>query len=129
MGCWCKAKEVNLSCCRKSHLPPPAPSLHFPVSPGAHLPTGGSTKLNPLFPTPCPRFNSTRKEAEPLFGPSTASHPNSSLWAAAAAAKSFQLCLTLCDPIDGSPPGFLGFSKQEHWSGLPFPSPMHESEK
>ena len=24
--------------------------------------------------------------------------------AAAAAAKSFQLCLTLCDPIDGSPP-------------------------
>ena len=22
-----------------------------------------------------------------------------------------------------------GFSRQEHWSGLPFPSPMHESEK
>ena len=50
---------------------------------------------------------------------------------AAAAAKSLQLCLTLCDPIDGSPPGApsLGFSRQEHWSGLPFPSPMHESEK
>ena len=27
----------------------------------------------------------------------------------------------------GSPS--LGFSRQEHWSGLPFPSPMHESEK
>ena len=27
------------------------------------------------------------------------------LAAAAAAAKSLQLCLTLCDPIDGSPPG------------------------
>ena len=25
--------------------------------------------------------------------------------AATAAAKSLQLCLTLCDPIDGSPPG------------------------
>ena len=25
-------------------------------------------------------------------------------------------------------PPFLGFSRQEHWSGLPFPSPMHESE-
>ena len=25
--------------------------------------------------------------------------------AAAAAAKSLQLCPTLCDPIDGSPPG------------------------
>ena len=50
---------------------------------------------------------------------------------AAAAAKSLQSCPTLCDPIDGSPPGppSLGFSGQEHWSGLPFPSPMHESEK
>ena len=26
-------------------------------------------------------------------------------------------------------PPCLGFSRQEHWSGLPFPSPMHESEK
>ena len=51
--------------------------------------------------------------------------------AAAAAAKSPQSCPTLCDPTDGSPPGFpsLGVSRQEHWSGLPFPSPMHESEK
>ena len=24
---------------------------------------------------------------------------------------------------------FLGFSRQEHWSGFPFPSPTHESEK
>ena len=48
----------------------------------------------------------------------------------AAAAKSLQSCLTLCDPRDG-PPGSpsLGFSRHEHWSGLPFPSPMHESEK
>ena len=51
--------------------------------------------------------------------------------AAAAATKSLQSCPTLCDPIDGSPPGSpsLGFSRQEHWSGLPFPSPVHESEK
>ena len=50
---------------------------------------------------------------------------------AAAAAKSLQSWLTLCDPIDSSPPGSpsLGFSSQEHWSGLPFPSPIHESEK
>ena len=26
-------------------------------------------------------------------------------------------------------PPSMGFSRQEHWSGLPFPSPMHESEK
>ena len=50
---------------------------------------------------------------------------------AAAAAKSLQSYLTLCDPRDGShqAPPSLGFSRQEHWSGLPFPSPMHESEK
>ena len=26
-------------------------------------------------------------------------------------------------------PPSLGFSRQEYWSGMPFPSPMHESEK
>ena len=51
--------------------------------------------------------------------------------AAAAAAKSLQSCPTLCDPIDGSPSGspVPGILRQEDWSGLPFPSPMHESEK
>ena len=50
---------------------------------------------------------------------------------AAAAAKSLQSCPTLCNPIDGSPPGspVPGILQQEHWSGLPFPSPMHGSEK
>ena len=50
---------------------------------------------------------------------------------AAATANSLQSCPTLCDPIDGStiPPPSLGFSRQEYWSGLPFSSPMHESEK
>ena len=93
--------------------------------------------------------------------------------AAAAAAKSLQSCPTLCDPIDGSPPGSpvpgilqartlewvaisfsnagkwkvkvksfscvqlfatpwtvayqappsMGVSRQEYWSGVPFPSP------
>ena len=41
--------------------------------------------------------------------------------AAAATAKSLQSCPTLCDPIDGSAPGspVPGFSRQEHWSGVP----------
>ena len=35
-----------------------------------------------------------------------------------------QSCPTLCNPVDCSLPGFsiLGFSRQEYWSGLPFPS-------
>ena len=38
-----------------------------------------------------------------------------------------QLCATLQAAAHQAPPS-LGFSRQEHWSGLPFPSPMHESE-
>ena len=43
----------------------------------------------------------------------------------AAAAASLQSCPTLCSPMDGSPPGSSvhGISRQEYWSGLPFPSP------
>ena len=50
---------------------------------------------------------------------------------AAAAAKSLHSCLTLCDPLDGSPSGtpIPGILQQEHWSGLSFPSPVCESEK
>ena len=39
-----------------------------------------------------------------------------------------RLCATPETAAHQAPPS-LGFSKQEHWSGLPFPSPMHESEK
>ena len=40
-------------------------------------------------------------------------------------AKLLQLCPALCDTMDYSPPGSLsmGFSRQEYWSGLPFPPP------
>ena len=37
-----------------------------------------------------------------------------------------QLCLTLCDPTDCSLSGYslsMEFSRQESWSGKPFPSP------
>ena len=39
-----------------------------------------------------------------------------------------RLCVTLGMAAHQAAPS-LGFSRQEHWSGLPFPSPMHESEK
>ena len=36
-----------------------------------------------------------------------------------------QSCLALCNPVDCSHQASLsmGFSRQEYWSGLPFPSP------
>ena len=39
-----------------------------------------------------------------------------------------RLCVTLETAAHWAPPS-LGFSRQEHWSGLPFSSPMHESKK
>ena len=38
-----------------------------------------------------------------------------------------RLCTTPRTAAHQAPPS-LGFSRQDHWSGLPFPSPMHESE-
>ena len=53
-------------------------------------------------------------------------------WDAVAAAKSFQSCPTLCDPIDGSPPGSpipgILQARTLEWVAISF-SNMHESEK
>ena len=53
--------------------------------------------------------------------------------AATAAAKLLQSCLTLCDPIDGSPPGSpipgILQARTLEWVAKWQPSPMHESEK
>ena len=52
-----------------------------------------------------------------------------SLWLTTveAAAKSLQSCPTLCDPVEGSPPGspVPGILQARFRNGLPFPSPMH----
>ena len=79
------------------------------------------------FPGPS-RLASPRGHCSPL---NSASRDENQPLLCFSAAALLQSCPTLCDPIDGSPPDFpsLGFSRQEHWSGLPFPSPIHESEK
>ena len=86
--------------------------------------------------TECSKFNSNDHYiyycGQESLGRNVVLRVNKRVWnAVAAAAKLLQLCPTLCDPIDGRPPGSpsLGFSRQEHWSGLSFPPPMHESEK
>ena len=40
-------------------------------------------------------------------------------------AQSSQVCLTLCDPLNGAhqAPLSMGFSSQQSWNGLPCPSP------
>ena len=69
----------------------------------------------------CPLDNLNENNKSTYYSTATAA-------AAAAAAKSLQSCPTLSNSIDSCPqaPPSLGFSRQEHWSGLLFSSPMHE---
>ena len=73
------------------------------------------------FPPPGNRPHPETEPASPVFPAS----------AAAAAAKLLQSCPTLCNPIDGSPPGspVPGILQARTLEWLPFSSPMHESEK
>ena len=61
----------------------------MPFPPPGDLPDPGIEPTFPVAPVLPGRFFTTELPAAP----------------AATAAKSLQLCLTLCDPIDGSPPG------------------------
>ena len=80
--------------------------LPFP-SPG-DLPDPGIKSISPAL---AGRLFTTERPGKPLSG-----------WTRA---KSLQLCQTLYDPLDYSPPGSSvhGFSRQEYWSGLPCPAP------
>ena len=95
-----------------AQLPFYAPVAHLWFPPPLPL---ASTCLGPLC-----QMNS----ASSLTFDFRVTFPKSLTWSAAAAAKSLQSCPTPCDPIDGNhqAPPSLGFSRQEHWSGLPLPS-------
>ena len=50
------------------------------------------------------------------------------LWLLLSRFSRVRLCATPWTAAYQASPS-VGFSRQEHWSGLPFPSPMHESQK
>ena len=61
----------------------------------------------------------------PILSSSSSSSKNSLLSSVLTLHSVAQSCLTLRDPVDYSPPRspVHGISRQEYWSGLPFPSP------
>ena len=62
---------------------------------------------------------------------SNSSHPEKEIWLLLLLLLSRFSRVWLCvtpQTAAHQVPLSLGFSRQEHWSGLPFPSPMHESE-
>ena len=115
-----KLLQSYLTLCNPMDCSPPGSSVHgfsrqeywsgLPCPPPGYFPDSGIKPASPAVPALAGRIFT----AESLGKVSTLS----------AAAKSLQSCPTLCDPMDCSPPGSSvhGFSRQEHWSGLPFPS-------
>ena len=63
------------------------------------------TLCDPIDGSPASSSTHGILQARTLEWVATAFSDSNSAAAAAAAAKSLQSCLTLCDPIDGSPPG------------------------
>ena len=60
------------------------------------------------------------------LGKCVAKKGNSQYFKSANSSEVAQLCPILCDPMESSlhqAPLSIGFSRQEYWSGLPFPSP------
>ena len=68
-------------------------------------------------------FDSQSQHHRTSPGGSVVRNPSANVGDAGAAAKSLQSYPTLCDPIDGSPPGSAvpGILQAKHWSGLPLP--------
>ena len=67
----------------------------------------------------------------PFPTPGDLSNTETELMSPTAAAKLLQLCLTLCDPIEGSPPGspIPGILQARTLEWFAFPSLMDRSEK
>ena len=93
---------------------PPGSSVHE-ESPGKNTGEGCHALLQGNLPNPGiePRYSAWRADSLP-------GNPISSM-----KVKITQSCLTLCDPwtVAYQAPLSMGFSRQENWSGLPFPSP------
>ena len=81
----------------------------LPFPPPGDLPNPGMELASPKSPA----FFTAELPGKPRYG-------------ACMRVQSLQSCPTLCDPMDHGPPAPLsmGFSRQEYWSGLPFPSPV-----
>ena len=112
---------------------------------------GKNTGMGCHFLLQCMKMKSEREVAQScptLSDPMDCSPPGSSIhgifqarvleWVVIAFSKEMLLLLSrfsrvrLCvtpEMAAYQAPLSLGFSRQEHWSGLPFPSPMHENEK
>ena len=102
------------------HARPPCAS----PSPGVHSNSHPSSRwCHPAISSSVVPFSSC-----PQSLPASESFPISQLfpWGGQSTGVSAQSCPTLCNPMDCTcqAPLSMEFSRQEYWSGLPFPSPI-----
>ena len=82
----------------------------------------------PVSPRPPPLQLQETTPLRKLMKKSSCPSPHPALLLLLSRFSRIRLCATPETAAHQAPPS-LGFSRQEPWSGLPFPSPMHESEK
>ena len=99
--CTCMRAQSCLTLCTRLDCIPPG-SLCSWVFPGKYTGVGSHALLHGIFLHPGSKLASPALAGR-FFTTELPGKPNTCI--AAAAAKSLQSCPTLCDPIDGSPPG------------------------
>ena len=91
-------------------------------SPRGHKDSDMTEQLTRALFIPC------SKRSRLFSLPERSKHVTNSLLLLLSCFSCVRLCETPSTAAHQAPPS-LGFSRQEHWSGLPLASPMHESEK
>ena len=82
--------------------------------------------MSPASPALAGEFFTTDPPGEPSETPTKTQMLPLITYPSESESEVAQLCPPLCDPMDCSlhqAPPSMGFSRQEYWSGLPFPSP------
>ena len=133
-----------LALCRPAESLQPCPTLYSPVDcspPGSHVHEILQTRILEWVAMPSSRASSwpgdwTHISHVSSIGRRVLYHIPSANWEALLLLLLLLLSRFSRVRLFATPwtaahqaPQYLGFSRQEHWSGLPSPSPMHESEK
>ena len=123
--CVCLVTQSCLTLCNPLRYSPPGSSLELP---GKN--TGVACHFSPPGDLPNPGFKLASPLSPALHANSLPAEPSRTLnlhkeWKKESEVA--QSCQTLFDPwtVACWVPSSMGFSRQEYWSGLPFPSPVN----
>ena len=133
MSFCCSVAKLCLSLCDPMDCSPPGSSSHgisqartsewFAISSAGDLP---EAEIKPESPKWGEGFFTTAPPGKPMLLMTTCSNPCKLQLLLLSRFRRIRLCATPKTAAHQAPPS-LGFSRQEHWSGLPLPSPIQVS--